>query len=144
MRAAELLQLASQKGFNDLRALPVVPEDDNWTYQIKRYNVTTTAQSMVCCVFVCHMWKEGGLFEGVNDNVNCGEFTNSDDYMLTILDGKQNRPQICKEQDPNNQLCQLSGDYTVEFVDYSTRDLIEHMAERCPSEAPDYNRPKGC
>jgi len=29
MRAAELLQLASQKGFNDLRALPVVPEDDN-------------------------------------------------------------------------------------------------------------------
>lgn len=30
---------------------------------------------MVCCVFVCHMWKAGGIFG--DNGENCGEFTNA-------------------------------------------------------------------
>ena len=37
--------------------------------------------AMVCDVFVCRMWKAGGLFdhvEGGRETVNCGEFQASE------------------------------------------------------------------
>src|SRR5262245_29657202 len=42
--------------------LPAIVEQDAWNYQIQRYqNETVTSKSMVCCVFVCAMWKVGLL-----------------------------------------------------------------------------------
>lgn len=146
LRPAEIFQAANAKGITDLRNLPVIPEDDNWKYTIKRYNETTknTYPSMVCCVFVCHMWKAGGLFADIDDEVNCGELTNADDYMMTILDDNVNRPAACVAADPDNKLCQLEGKYSVTFVDYSSRDPSAHMGEKCPSLAPNYTKPLGC
>lgn len=145
LRPAEVLQYAYQnKSMSNLALLPIIVEDDSWNYSIKRYNQTTQAPSMVCCVFVCHMWKAGGLFDDLDREVNCGEFTNSDDYMLTLLDGKFQKPPQCVSADPDNQLCQLGGDYTLNFIHYASRDATRHMAETCPSLAPTYDRPLGC
>ena len=44
-------------------------------YNTTRYGKPAVGESMVCCVFVCHMWKAGGIF-GENGE-NCGEFTNA-------------------------------------------------------------------
>jgi len=145
LRPAEILQYAEvSKSMTDLSLLPTLPEDDSWTYEIKRYNDTVQARSMVCCVFVCSMWKVGGLFDNLDREVQCGEFTNGDDYMLTLLNPKPERPAACTTADPNNVLCQLGGDYTVTFLGYASRDATAHMAEKCPSEAPNYDRPAGC
>ena len=104
--------------------------------------------SMVCCMFVCHMWKAGGLFEDIpgNENFNCNEFTNFDDYGLTFFDvnATNDRPEICKKADPDNPLCQLMGEYTLLLENWNTIAPHAHMAETCPSEAPDYQRPPNC
>lgn len=38
---------------------------------------------MVCCVFVCRMWKAAGLFGDKTQSINCGEFTNSN--IITFI-----------------------------------------------------------
>jgi hypothetical protein len=64
----------------DSRDLPMVVEQDDWMYET--LNVTSNeiiqAPAMVCNVFVCHMWKSGGLFGEFTDEMNCGETTNWD------------------------------------------------------------------
>jgi len=100
---------------------------------------------MVCCVFVCSMWKAGGVFAASIDNeFACSEMTNWDDYALTIFEGTPNRPQECVTADPNNVLCQLEGKYVLNLNDYSTKAPYIHMAEKCPSLAPNYTKPDNC
>lgn len=39
---------------------------------------------------------------------------------------------------------QIIGDYTLELNDYHTKAPYAHMAENCPSLAPDYVRSPTC
>jgi len=144
LRGAEIFEEANKQGIANLRELPLIPEDDSWLYTIKRYNDTVQAPASVCCVYVCHIWKAGGLFEDIKNEINCGEMTNGDDYYINILDAKPQRPTQCAQADPQNALCQLEGKYQLTFNDYSSRNATAHMAEKCPSRAPNYDRPLGC
>ena len=60
---------------------------------------------MVCCVFVCRLWKAAGIFGDVTDEINCGEFQNTDDYGMGIFDKDFTRPDACAKADPANPLC---------------------------------------
>jgi hypothetical protein len=177
--------------------------------QTTRNGQPASGPSMVCCVFVCHMWKAAGMFTNLNDEVwrvpalavgsgvvehcchnmplpalcvlcsclclcmparmyderhgvtttsllvsasrlslllqvNCGELTNWDDYVLNIFDPTPALPSQCKSADPTNPLCQLTGQYSLQLNDYATKTPYAHMAEQCPSEAPLYNKPSNC
>jgi hypothetical protein len=135
--------------------VPTIVEQDSWDYHTTRYNSTVVGKSMVCCVFVCNskaasasvfqlhtlalrsycatVWKAGGLFQGINNQINCGgerafstarcfvscahrvvgvpravtEQTNYDDYSMLMFDTSSARPQVCQNADPNNKLCQV-------------------------------------
>lgn len=103
--------------------------------------------ALVCDVFVCRMWKAGGLFdsvEGGRDAVNCGEWTNWDAYALKLLAAPAERPKVCQNADPHNQLCQLMGEHTMHLNDISSKDLFPHIGENCPGLAPTYSRPANC
>eukprot|EP01064_Diplonema_japonicum_P036606 TRINITY_DN82_c0_g1_i2.p1 TRINITY_DN82_c0_g1~~TRINITY_DN82_c0_g1_i2.p1 ORF type:complete len:643 (+),score=242.29 TRINITY_DN82_c0_g1_i2:44-1972(+) len=143
LTAAEMFMYAETQLNMSSDVIPTIVEQDSWIYDTTRYGKPVKGRSMVCCVFVCSMWKAGGLFG--NDTVNCGELTNLDDYDLNIFDKtKMNsgRPEICQINDPENQNCQLVGPYTLNFNNYNEAPIYSHMAEKCPSwipgEGPDY------
>ena len=144
---SELYYQAGKDGIESVDLMTIVEQDD-WNYIMEKNDGSfVEGLSMVCCTFVCHMWKVGGLFDNIGvDNFNCNEFTNFDDYGLTLFDANvtQDRPEICKEADPNNPFCQLMGKYTLILEKWNTIVPHAHMAETCPSEAPDYNRPPNC
>ena len=130
----------------DTEQLMGIVEEDEWRYDMQKNDGSfVPAPSMVCCMFVCHMWKAGGLFEELgNENVNCNEFTNFDDYGLDFFDANFERPEVCKEADPNNPSCQLMGSYELTLTGWNTITPHQHMAEECPSRPPDYSRPPNC
>eukprot|EP01060_Flectonema_neradi_P016867 TRINITY_DN234_c1_g1_i5.p1 TRINITY_DN234_c1_g1~~TRINITY_DN234_c1_g1_i5.p1 ORF type:complete len:659 (+),score=196.41 TRINITY_DN234_c1_g1_i5:46-2022(+) len=130
MHAETVLNISSN-------TIPTIVERDEWMYHTTRYGKPVVGKSMVCCVFVCNMWKHGGLFG--DTDFNCGEMTNLDDYDLDIFDKtKMNdgRPDVCKQKDPNNQNCQLVGPYTLNFNHYNEAPIYDHMAEKCPTWTP--------
>jgi len=144
---SELYYQASLRGIDSVDLMPIV-ERDEWTYAMPtNEGPVVDGLSMVCCMFVCHMWKAGGLFvELGNDNVNCNEFTNFDDYGLKLFDAgfTSNRPEICKTVDPHNPLCQMMGDYSMILDKWNSIEPHAHMMETCPSQGPDYKRPPSC
>jgi len=140
---AEIMMTAAQKGLA-MDSLSTVVEEDSWVYQTTRYNQSTVGPSMVCCVFVCNMWKAAGLFGDLTDEINCAEQTNFDIYSMNIFDSNYVRPPQCVKADPNNQLCQLEGLYTLNLNGYNTRPLYAHEDETCPSLPPAYQRPSNC
>eukprot|EP01061_Rhynchopus_euleeides_P020964 TRINITY_DN340_c0_g1_i1.p1 TRINITY_DN340_c0_g1~~TRINITY_DN340_c0_g1_i1.p1 ORF type:complete len:659 (+),score=214.45 TRINITY_DN340_c0_g1_i1:77-1978(+) len=130
MRAETVLNISSA-------SIPTIVEQDSWRYNTTRNGVPAVGRSMVCCVFVCHMWKAGGLFGDAD--VNCGELTNLDDYSLGIFNKAltgENRPNVCKEADPENELCQLVGPYTLNLNHFNEGKVYSGMAEHCPSWNP--------
>eukprot|EP01098_Paradermamoeba_levis_P015413 TRINITY_DN782_c0_g1_i5.p1 TRINITY_DN782_c0_g1~~TRINITY_DN782_c0_g1_i5.p1 ORF type:complete len:430 (+),score=164.24 TRINITY_DN782_c0_g1_i5:326-1615(+) len=126
---------AAQKGVK-WEDLLIIPEQDSWIYN--------DGYSMVCDVFVCEIWKEGGIFGNLTDQIQCTEFTNWDAYALKIFDSKYVRPQKCVDADPTSQFCQILGEYRVDLPGWNTKNFYPHMAESCPSLAPKYNRPANC
>jgi hypothetical protein len=146
LRAPDVFMAAAQKGI-DLPSLPTIIEQDDWMYQTKRDGKPAVGRSMVCCVFVCSIWKAAGLFADLADEINCAELTNWDVYALTMFDtdhlGK-NRPEVCQTADPSNPLCQLVGKYTLILNNFDSRALSPHYAEHCPSLAPNYTHPAQC
>ena len=62
-------------------------------------------------MFGCHLWKAGGLFDGLD--VQCTEQTNFDDYSMMMFDPAAPRPDVCQQADPDNVVCQLEGKYTL-------------------------------
>eukprot|EP01061_Rhynchopus_euleeides_P043193 TRINITY_DN753_c1_g1_i1.p2 TRINITY_DN753_c1_g1~~TRINITY_DN753_c1_g1_i1.p2 ORF type:complete len:292 (+),score=130.10 TRINITY_DN753_c1_g1_i1:3-878(+) len=136
MRAETVLNISSE-------VIPTIVEQDSWLYNTTRNGKVTMGRSMVCCVFVCHMWKAGGLFGDAD--VNCGELTNLDDYSLGIFDKAQtgeNRPDMCKQADPENELCQLVGPYTLNLNHFNEGKIYSNMDTTCgswnPGVGPDY------
>ncbi|CAE7848699.1 unnamed protein product [Symbiodinium sp. KB8] len=141
LSAPEIYYEASKQGMKSVD-VPVIVEDDNWRYNTTRYGQPAVGRSMVCCVFVCHIWKAAGLFEDLDNEVNCGELTNWDDYALDMFD--TSRPEVCQQADPDNQLCQIMGKYTLNLNNLNSKAPYAHMAEHCPSEAPLYTKPANC
>jgi len=142
----EIFQQADQLRI-DPWTIPTMVEQDSYMYQTTRYNQTVVGRSMVCSVFVCAMWKAGGLFDAVEggaSNVNCGEFTPYDTQLMTFLLANPNRPPACVAADPSNELCQLEGQFTLELANLSSKKPFAHMAEACPGTPPSYDRPADC
>jgi len=141
--AADIWYQANLKKI-DPRTIPTMVEQDSWDYNTTRYGEVAQGKAMVCCVFVCNIWKAGGLFESLGNEVNCGEHTNWDDYVLTLFDTTTPRPKACVDADPDNKLCQLEGKYALKLNDFATKKPYKHQAEKCPSLPPKYEKPKDC
>ena len=106
---------ATDRGMS-LKTLATIEEQDEWVYNTTRYGKPVKGCSLVCCVFLCTIWKATGIFE-VGDSVNCAEFVNGDAYSLNIFDDPENRAGACKKADPANSVCQLMGKKTLsEYV----------------------------
>jgi hypothetical protein len=127
LSTAQIYQTASQVNNMPARVIPTVVEQDEWTYETTRYGEPATAPSLVCCVFVCNVWKAAGVFGDMD--VNCAEQTNIDDYSLQIFE-------------PQYQ--QIMGKYTLNLAHYNTKVPFPHMAETCPTKGPDYIQDPSC
>ena len=93
-----------------------------WSYsQVYNNGTRTMGASMVCDVFVCRMWKAGGLCGklpgGTGGAVNCGELTNWDVYVLDLVAAPAERPAACVAADPDNALCQIVGGHKMGLND---------------------------
>merc|ERR1712224_987549 len=98
----ELINSALQRNitFGNLMSMP---EKDSWVY--------SDGLSMVCDVFVCSMYKHGGLFGDLADEIQCTEMQNWDVETLAFFDRSPKRPQACIDADPMLPVCQLMGKY---------------------------------
>lgn len=146
LRTADIYYEAWKQGIV-ADTIPVIVEEDSWLYNTTRYNATNhvMGKSMVCCVFVCNTWKAAGIFESINNELNCAELTNWDDYSLQIFDPHYDqRPKVCRDADPDNKNCQIVGNYTVMLNNYNSKPFYPHIAEKCPSLAPNYEKPANC
>lgn len=117
----------SDKQGIDARVLPTIVEQDDWLYNTTRNGEPAVGKSMVCCVFVCNIWKVAGLFGDMP--LNCAEMTNLDDYSLTIFEDTYE---------------QIIGRWTLNLNKYGTKDPYAHMAETCASLAPNYEQDPHC
>jgi hypothetical protein len=75
LRTAELMRESARQGIKS-NDLITIPELDSWLYNTTRYGQPTTGQDMVCCVFVCNIWKAAGVFGELTDSIQCGELNN--------------------------------------------------------------------
>ena len=108
----------------------------------------TMGDAMVCDVFVCRMWKAGGIFDGVEggrDAINCGELQNWDVYAIDVLAAPAELPAACAAADPGQPICQLMGANRIYLNDFATKRPYAHMAEHCPQTGPlPMHRPPTC
>jgi hypothetical protein len=118
------------------RELLTVPEHDRWVYK--------DGKSMVCDVFVLSMYKAGGVFGALAEDIQVTEFTPRDSYMLDFYQmSATQRPKKC--QVDNLPYCQLMGKYTLTMKDASTMQPYSHMKERCAAMPPTYQiTPANC
>lgn len=119
-----------------IHELMAIPEQDEWVY--------SNGLNFICSSIVVAMWKAGGMFGDLV--INAAEFTPRDVVQLDIFekDFHMNRPQVCKDADPNLEYCQLFGKYRVDLYPYNFVKPYSHINERCPSNGPKYERPEGC
>ena len=66
------------------------------------------APAMICNVFVCNVWKRGGVFGDLGSQFQCGETSVNDNYRLAVYSSAA-PPAICAATDPANPLCQLGS-----------------------------------
>ncbi len=50
--------------------IPAIVEQDSWSYHTTKNGAPAVGPSMVCCVFVCRMWKAAGMFSSIQDQIN--------------------------------------------------------------------------
>jgi len=120
-----------------LEDLMSIVEVEGWQYEGLE---PRDGSSYVCSAYVAAVYQAAGLLH----NISGPEFTPKDVYTLNFFDTNFTRPAACVEADPSLPYCQLTGKYRFTHPGYSTIDPYEHMAEHCPTVAPDYNRPSGC
>jgi hypothetical protein len=121
----------NKQTFEDILAMN---ELDTWEY--------SDGKNFVCSCFVIAFWKAGGIFDGYEILPN--EFSPKDVYQIDIFDKNIDRPQVCKDADPDLPYCQIMGRYNMELKGYSSIEIYSHMNEKCPSQAPNFERPNGC
>jgi len=124
---ADIYYTATQERGLDTRSIPMLVEQDAWVYNTTRYEQPAQGKSMVCCVFVCNVWKAAGVFGDME--FNCAEMTNFDDYSLALFEEKYE---------------QIMGRYTLELNGYNAKTPYAHMKESCASLAPDYAQNEHC
>ena len=98
--------------------------------------------SYVCSSYVFSYYTKSGMLGDLT--IHATEITPRDVYTLDIYDTNWERPEVCKNADPELPYCQIMGNWKMDLPGYSTITAYSHMAERCPSMAPDYFRPDGC
>ena len=106
---AVIYREAGKQGI-DMRSVPAMVEQDSWRYHSTRNGAPIDdAHAMVCCVFVCNMWKNAGVFQGIGSDFQCGELTNLDVYSMQTFTPQSatNRPSKCMQADPSNPSCQV-------------------------------------
>tara|TARA_B100001248_G_C27391830_1_gene462852 strand:+ start:314 stop:1765 length:1452 start_codon:yes stop_codon:yes gene_type:complete len=110
-----------------------IPEDDNWDY--------SDGKSYVCNTLVTLIYKLGGLFNLINNQIQATEFSPRDSYMVKIFDNEKWYPSQC---DNGNGLCQIMGKYKVILPEFNTIEMYPKMNQKCPSLPPKYDRPDKC
>jgi len=139
LNISEIADKALEKNMtvNDVMA---IVEEDGWKYSGEWHD----GESMVCSSFVAAMWKAAGIFGDVY--INAVEWGPKDVYQVDIFDKTyiDQRPQQCKDADPNVPWCQLLGKYRMNFPGFSSIPAYDHMNDHCGSIAPDFNRTAGC
>lgn len=63
---------------------------------------------------------------------------------MTLLQAHPARPADCQAADPNNALCQLTGEYTLVLNHYAEVPAYANMSQSCPSLPPLYLAPANC
>ncbi|CAM9245514.1 unnamed protein product [Ectocarpus fasciculatus] len=126
LATAEIYKAAYDLGMES-NVIPTIVEEDSWVYNTTRYGEPAVGPSMVCCVFVCTMWKNAGVFGDMD--FNCGEMTNWDDYALDIFE---------------DSYSQILGRYTLSLNNFHSKSPYPHMAETCASLAPEYAKDAKC
>jgi len=115
-----------------LADLMAMKEVDGWQY--------SDGPSYVCSSFVAAVYRAGGLLKDIEGT----EMTPRDVYTLSIFDKNFKVPEKCFKNDPSLPYCQIMGKYLMELPGYASIEQYPHMAERCPTMAPDFYRPEGC
>lgn len=121
--------------------LLAMPEQDNWVY--------SDGPARVCDSYACAIYKAGGLFGDLADQIQCVEFQNRDVYSLDFYDiatsaETDTRPDACKEADPSLPYCMLLGTRQILLNGVNTITPYAHMNEKCASVPPKYERADGC
>lgn len=121
------------RGMN-IEQLSAQVEQEGWDYP--------SGPQYVCSSFVVYLYKAAGLFGDME--LNATEFTPKDVYELDIFDlsGKYTPPN-CKDSAPRGY-CQVMGKVDFDIGKMNFVKPYAHMAERCPTAAPDFNRAEGC
>lgn len=114
--------------------VPMMVEKDDWMYHTTRETKEgekeeVMGRAMVCCVFVCAMWKAAGVLGEEGGEINCGELTNADDVMLAIFRGDTK---------------QILGEWEMFLPAFNLKQPFAHMDEKCPTLGPAYEQPPDC
>lgn len=96
----------------------------------------------VCSSYVWSYYTKSGMLGDIVSHAT--EITPRDVYTSAIFDPTPNRHPACVAADPELPYCQIMGQWKMDLPGYSTVEPYSHMAEHCPSQAPDYFRPDGC
>ena len=135
LRLQEIEVEAGKQGKGGILDLMAEVEQEGWVY--------SDGISLVCSSFVLAMYKRAGILGDLE--LSAPEFTPRDVTSLNLFDLNYDRPQACKDADPDLPYCQILGNYRIDLgPEYSTIEPYNHMNERCPSIAPEFKRPAGC
>ncbi len=96
----------------------------------------------VCSSYVWSYYTKSGMLGDIVSHAT--EITPRDVYTSAIFDPNPVLHPACVAADPDLPYCQIMGQWKMELPGYSTIEPYTHMAEHCPSIAPDYFRPDGC
>lgn len=109
-------------------------EKEKWDYP--------TGHNYVCSSFVVYLYKAAGLFGDLE--IEATEFTPKDVYELDFWDlSGASVPPNCKDNAPRGY-CQIMGKVDFDIGKMNFVKPYAHMAERCPTVAPLYERREGC
>ena len=62
------------------KLLHYLPEKDEWQYPTLRNGNPFTSDVSICNVFACKVWRAAGVFDSMEQDFACGEFSVSDNY----------------------------------------------------------------
>lgn len=138
LNLTELAVEASTRGMTIDDVMAMV-EVEGWEYTGLQ---PRDGRAYVCSAYVAALYQAAGLFAPFH--INGPEFTPKDVYSLNFFDKNFKKPAACAQADPDQPYCQILGKYRMKFPNWSTVEIYEHMAEHCPTAAPDYIRLDGC